>query len=260
MSLQEDSRQPYPAESLAVRTLHGATLQELLRAKNYAILQILHERNELMQSLRGNDTEFPELDFISPPEDGTITYTVMWSGEESHVLRERVRMPSWVQYPGDRRYSDASTQTEDPDATLADIDPPAQDDNNEEGLAIQTLHEAALHDLVHARNYAVLHILHERNRLMRERNTLRGDNTEFPEYNYIGPSDANTLPYMALWIGDGCHVLQFRASKPSWAQYPVDRRWFDSGTQTEDPDTTLVDIEPLAQDDNHVAKRKKVID
>ncbi|KAI9437836.1 hypothetical protein BJY52DRAFT_1196263 [Lactarius psammicola] len=115
------------------RTLHGATLQELLRAKNYAILQILHERNELMrerESLRGNDTEFPELDFISPPEDGTITYTVMWSGEESHVLRERVRMPSWVQYPGDRRYSDASTQTEDPDATLADIDPPAQDDNN----------------------------------------------------------------------------------------------------------------------------------
>ena len=39
----------------------------------------------------------------------------------------------------------------------------------EEGLAIRTLHEATLHDLVHARNYAVLHILHERNRLMRER-------------------------------------------------------------------------------------------
>ncbi|KAI9443889.1 hypothetical protein H4582DRAFT_2053657 [Lactarius indigo] len=121
----------------------------------------------------------------------------------------------------------------------------------EEGLAIRTLHEATLQELISARNYPFLQIIHERNELMRERNALLGTNVEFPEYDYINPpSDDNTLPYMALWINNECRVLPFRRVRPSWAQYPVDstqhitqRRRFDASTQTEDADMTPVEVD-----------------
>ncbi|KAI9463343.1 hypothetical protein BJY52DRAFT_1221798 [Lactarius psammicola] len=126
-----------------------------------------------------------------------------------------------------------------------------------EGLAIRTLHEATLQELIYARNYAVLHILYERNELMRQR-----DSADFPEYNYIGPPEASTLPYTAMWIGGKCHVLQFRVGRPSWAQYPIDRRRFDASTQTEDPDAPLMAISPTAQApipfDEHKNKKKKL--
>ncbi|KAI9428664.1 hypothetical protein H4582DRAFT_2066770 [Lactarius indigo] len=118
----------------------------------------------------------------------------------------------------------------------------------EEGLAIRTLHEATLQELISARNYPLLQIIHERNELMRERNTILGTDVEFPEYDYINPpSDDSTLPYMALWINNECRVLPFRRVRPSWAQYPVDhiiqRRRFDASTQTENADTTPVEVD-----------------
>ncbi|KAI9433622.1 hypothetical protein BJY52DRAFT_1231499 [Lactarius psammicola] len=133
--------------------------------------------------------------------------------------------------------------------------------STEEALATRTLHEATLQDLIRAKNYAILHILHERNELLRERNSLRGDDTEFPHYDYISPPEDSTLPYTALWIDGKCHVLQFRVSRPSWARYPVDRRQFDVSTQTEDADTTLAEINPLDIDskpsDEHMARKRK---
>ncbi|KAH9172273.1 hypothetical protein EDB89DRAFT_2069928 [Lactarius sanguifluus] len=118
----------------------------------------------------------------------------------------------------------------------------------EEGLAIQTLHEATLQELIEARNYPLLHIIRERNELMCERNVLRGTDIEFPEYDYLTPlGEECTLPYMAMWADNKCCVLPFRGVKPRnpWAVYPVDRRRFDASTQTDDADadTTLAEID-----------------
>lgn len=50
---------------------------------------------------------------------------------------------------------------------------PSEDNNPEvnmsTGLAIRTLHEATLQDLIRARNYDVLQLLGERNLVLRER-------------------------------------------------------------------------------------------
>ncbi|KAH9065173.1 hypothetical protein EDB83DRAFT_2315224 [Lactarius deliciosus] len=118
----------------------------------------------------------------------------------------------------------------------------------EEGLAVRTLHEATLQELINARNYPLLHIMRERNELMRERNVLRGTDTEFPEYDYLTPlGEECTLPYMAMWVDNECRVLPFRGVRPRmpWAVYPVDRRRFDASTQTDDADadTTLTEID-----------------
>ena len=44
-------RNPSEAETLSMQTLHEATLQELIRARNEAVFQLLHERNKLMHEL-----------------------------------------------------------------------------------------------------------------------------------------------------------------------------------------------------------------
>ena len=49
--LQTNFHNPSEAETLSMQTLHEATLQELIRARNDAVLQILHERNKLMREL-----------------------------------------------------------------------------------------------------------------------------------------------------------------------------------------------------------------
>ncbi|KAH9027956.1 hypothetical protein EDB85DRAFT_1892736 [Lactarius pseudohatsudake] len=137
-----------------------------------------------------------------------------------------------------------SSQTDAP--TSAPTKPVTRFPTLEEGLAIRTLHEATLQELINARNYPLLHIIRERNELMRERNELRGTDIEFPEYDYITPlGEECTLPYMAMWVDNECRVLPFRGVRPRnpWTVYPVDRRRFDAGTQTEDADTTLVEID-----------------
>ncbi|KAI9445607.1 hypothetical protein BJY52DRAFT_1228834 [Lactarius psammicola] len=96
-------------EALATQTLHKATLQDLICAKNYAILHILHKRNELLREC--------------PPEDSTLPYTALWIDGKCHVLQFCVSRPSWARYPVDRRQFDVSTQTEDADTTLAEINP-----------------------------------------------------------------------------------------------------------------------------------------
>ncbi|KAH9021189.1 hypothetical protein EDB85DRAFT_1895800 [Lactarius pseudohatsudake] len=78
------------------------------------------------------------------------------------------------------------------------------------------------------------------------RNKLRGTDIEFPEYDYITPlGEECTLLYMAMWVDNEYRVLPFRGVRPRnpWSVYPVDRRRFDAGTQTEDADTTLVEID-----------------
>ncbi|KAH9024383.1 hypothetical protein EDB85DRAFT_2181672 [Lactarius pseudohatsudake] len=139
-----------------------------------------------------------------------------------------------------------SSQTDAPTSTPTK--PVTRFPTLEEGLAIRTLHEATLQELINARNYPLLHIIRERNELMRERNVLRGTDTEFPEYDYTTPlGEECTLPYMAMWVDNECRVLPFRGVRPRnpWAVYPIDRRRFDASTQTEDSDadTTLAEID-----------------
>ncbi|KAH8977173.1 hypothetical protein EDB83DRAFT_2538102 [Lactarius deliciosus] len=134
-----------------------------------------------------------------------------------------------------------SSQTDAPTKPVTQFPTP------EEGLAVRTLHEATLQELINVRNYPLLHIMRERNELMRERNILRGTDTEFPEYDYLTPLGKEcTLPYMAMWVDNECRVLPFRGVRPRmpWAVYPVDRRRFDASTQTKDADadTTLTEI------------------
>ncbi|KAH9171693.1 hypothetical protein EDB89DRAFT_1906824 [Lactarius sanguifluus] len=90
--------------------------------------------------------------------------------------------------------------------------------------------------------------LHDLLTLANWRNVLRGTDIEFPEYDYLTPlGEECTLPYMAMWADNECHVLPFRGVKPwnPWAVYPVDRRRFDASTQTDDADadTTLAEID-----------------
>ncbi|KAH9033864.1 hypothetical protein EDB84DRAFT_1561599 [Lactarius hengduanensis] len=134
-----------------------------------------------------------------------------------------------------------SSQTDAP--TSAPTKPVTCFPTLEEGLAIRTLHEATLQELINARNYPLLHIIRERNELMRERNELRGTDIEFPEYDYITPlGEECTLPYMAMWVDNECRVLPFRGTFFD-AICHTQRRRFDAGTQTEDADTTLVEID-----------------
>ncbi len=46
-----------PEEIRAIEVLHEATLQDLIKTKNYAILQLLEERNKLLRE-RYFDSQF----------------------------------------------------------------------------------------------------------------------------------------------------------------------------------------------------------
>ncbi|KAN0139069.1 hypothetical protein V8E53_003071 [Lactarius tabidus] len=80
---------------------------------------------------------------------------------------------------------------------------------------IAVIHEVTLQDLLHCSNDAFIHILWECNNLLRE----RGDK-------------------------DNGYVLQCRATRPHGAWYPKDRRYIDTSVQTDDPDSTLAEIDP----------------
>ncbi|KAF8259480.1 hypothetical protein EI94DRAFT_1904846 [Lactarius quietus] len=119
---EDDARLVRRAE---VQLLHEATLQDLIRNRNYAIKHLLYEHNELLKewlSLGGTPIEYSEVDFLTPPKP-TQPYMIFPEGiAEIHVTR-----PSGGRYPPDCRQFSKGTQTDDLDdeITLMDIDPSA---------------------------------------------------------------------------------------------------------------------------------------
>ncbi|KAF8272292.1 hypothetical protein EI94DRAFT_1796198 [Lactarius quietus] len=95
-------------------------------------------------------------------------------------------------------------------------------------------------ELLKSSNSAVWALLQERNALLRERAQLLGHEINFSEYNLLEQHES-LRPYT---ISPWGHVLIYRSKQPPWAIYPADRRPVDTGTQTNDADTTLVKIEP----------------
>ncbi|KAH9007491.1 hypothetical protein EDB84DRAFT_1447484 [Lactarius hengduanensis] len=120
------------ADVHVVRALHEATLQDLLHAKNDAVVKLISERNNALyerERLGGSPIEYSYHDFITPP-DAPLPYIVVRHGAEpARILRFHVSRPQYAFYPPDRRLFDACTQTDDPDpdATLVDIAPSTSD-------------------------------------------------------------------------------------------------------------------------------------
>ncbi|KAI9435357.1 hypothetical protein H4582DRAFT_2059600 [Lactarius indigo] len=117
-----------------LRALHEATLQDLLHAKNDAVIRLISERNTALyerryslcfwrQRLGGSPIEYSYHDFITPPNP-PLPYIVVDHGSAApaRILQFHVTRPQWAYYPPDRRLFDACTQTnDDPDATLVEI-------------------------------------------------------------------------------------------------------------------------------------------
>ncbi|KAF8260470.1 hypothetical protein EI94DRAFT_1811636 [Lactarius quietus] len=70
-------------------------------------------------SLGAAPIEYSEIDFLSPPHR-PLLYLIMKDG---FVLRCNVSNPRGAWHPVDRRYFNASVQTEDADTMLMDIAP-----------------------------------------------------------------------------------------------------------------------------------------
>ena len=106
----------------ALRSLHEATLQALLGARNYAVLQLLKERNDLLRerylalaffifdalfshtlflwrnSLGGPSITFSDTDFITPTDpEALLPYFIAPSGR---IVPFRSGRPSGGFYPG----------------------------------------------------------------------------------------------------------------------------------------------------------------
>ncbi|KAI9452311.1 hypothetical protein BJY52DRAFT_1226230, partial [Lactarius psammicola] len=120
-----------------------------------------------------------------------------------------------------------------------------------------TLHEATLQELIHAKNYTILHILHEHNELFHQQNSVHDNSTSFPEFDFISPTEASTCLYAAVWFHGECHVLQSPVKLPSWASYPVDGRHFEVSTQMDDPNATLVEVNIPVLDNKLRTKKRK---
>ncbi|KAF8262448.1 hypothetical protein EI94DRAFT_1704765 [Lactarius quietus] len=82
------------------------------------------------------------------------------------------------------------------------------------------LHKATLQELMHARNRAVIHILFERNALLRERTSLGGTPIEYNEWDFLTPPSPS-LPYIIA--PGGKDILIFNRDN------------VNVGTQTESP-------------------------
>lgn len=158
------------AQRFSLRTMHEATLEALLRAQNYAVLQLLSERNSLLRE-RYFDSDlscFSGLSVFSASSEG-----VAWRPKD-RILRHRLHyttrprcaaavlyrsirwhspLPVWsaARWSSSRRSKnkfrcqpdinikcaqgllremvDVSTQTEDADTTLTEIEPPILEQN-----------------------------------------------------------------------------------------------------------------------------------
>ena len=155
------------ARIFSLQTTHKATLEALLCAQNYAVLQLLCELNGLLveqyfdpgllyfyislisppcqwRELLGTPKiEYSEDDFITPRDpEALLPYCIAPSGR---IIPIRSGQPRGGHRPGVvrifflfmivaiglkvmqglfREMVDASTQTDDPDTTLSEIDPP----------------------------------------------------------------------------------------------------------------------------------------
>ncbi|KAH9008995.1 hypothetical protein EDB84DRAFT_1446584 [Lactarius hengduanensis] len=130
MSAVEETtyNQPFSKEDLQI--IHEATLQDLLRFRNFAAIALLAERNELLQervSLGGTPFDYSEVEFLSKSAPAKMQpYKIMGDG---WVRQYWAKQPSWARYPPDRRQFSRGTQTEDPidaDTTLTEITPSVQ--------------------------------------------------------------------------------------------------------------------------------------
>ncbi|KAF8256581.1 hypothetical protein EI94DRAFT_1710890 [Lactarius quietus] len=106
---------------------------------------------------------------------------------------------------------------------------------------IQPLHEATLQDLIHNRNYAVKHLLYERNELLKERLSLGGTPIEYSKVDFLTPPKP-MQPYMIFPEG----IAEIHVSRPLGGRYPPDPCQFSKEMQTEDQDNdiTLMEVDP----------------
>ncbi|KAH9165976.1 hypothetical protein EDB89DRAFT_2076324 [Lactarius sanguifluus] len=124
-----------------------------------------------------------------------------------------------------------------------------------EALAIESIHEATLRDLLRARNLAVSKLLWERNQLLCERVELGAEPLSYCEYDFLS-QPVSPRPYRISAWG---HVLRYHSDRPNRRPmtFPKDRRLFDQSVQTDgDPaeaDTTLTEVDPTT-----LTKRKEI--
>ncbi|KAF8269867.1 hypothetical protein EI94DRAFT_1699177 [Lactarius quietus] len=121
--------------------LHEATLQELVRARNHAVIHVLFECNALLHkriSLGGTPIKYNNWDFITLPSP-SLPYIIAPGGKD--ILFCNVTKPKGLRMPFDRDHMNAGTQTESPtpledadsDVTLAEIHTEANDTEAEGG-------------------------------------------------------------------------------------------------------------------------------
>jgi hypothetical protein len=114
-----------------------------------------------------------------------------------------------------------------------------------DNTTLRIIHEANLQDLLQARNYVTLQLLEEHNALLRERyyalfsdiftlihiplrlcrENLGATKINYTDYDFITlPKPDALLPYTIFThsLDSPPKIIPFRASRPSWAYYPVD--------------------------------------
>ncbi|KAH9060264.1 hypothetical protein EDB87DRAFT_1683781 [Lactarius vividus] len=130
MSAVEETTYSLPFTKEEIQVIHEATLQDLLRFRNFAVQSLLHERNELLRErvlLGGTPFEYSDVELLSEYSPIKMQpYRIMGDGSIRQYWR---KPPSWARYPPDRRQFSIGTQTDDPtdaDTTLTEITPSVQ--------------------------------------------------------------------------------------------------------------------------------------
>ncbi|KAH9009989.1 hypothetical protein EDB84DRAFT_1446023 [Lactarius hengduanensis] len=130
VSAVEETTDSLPFSKEEIQVIHEATLQDLLRFRNFAAMALLAERNELLRervSLGGTPFDYSEVKFLSKYAPAKMQpYKIMGHG---FIRQYWAKRPSWARYPPDRHQFSRGTQTEDPidaDTTLTEITPSVQ--------------------------------------------------------------------------------------------------------------------------------------
>ncbi|KAH9048852.1 hypothetical protein EDB84DRAFT_1556514 [Lactarius hengduanensis] len=130
MSAVEETTDSLPFSKEEIQVIHEATLQDLLRFRNFATMALLAKRNELLRervSLGGTPFDYSEVEFLSEYAPAKMQpYKIMGHG---FIRQYWAKRPSWARYPPDRRQFSRGTQTKDPidaDTTLTEITPSVQ--------------------------------------------------------------------------------------------------------------------------------------
>ncbi|KAH9014395.1 hypothetical protein EDB84DRAFT_1443869 [Lactarius hengduanensis] len=139
VSAVEETTDSLPFSKEEIQVIHEATLQDLLRFRNFAAMALLAERNELLRervSLGGTPFDYSEVEFLSEYAPAKMQpYKIMGHG---FIRQYWAKRPSWARYPPDTSETDGfSPETsvlerhsdEDPidaDTTLTEITPSVQ--------------------------------------------------------------------------------------------------------------------------------------